>query len=168
MSTSIAGGDFARNPPWTVGTGAFVLGAAAYLAAGAVVAVVHSLSPLTRGWWLVAFLSLVGSVSQLLLGLGLVALRRRKSAPRGLRRTAWTELVLWNSGTAVVAIADLASSLEGVIGGGMLLWAALVLFAADLRALSEWSPAPPRRWIRTYSVLLAFLALSVVVGILLA
>src|SRR5690348_11056072 len=47
---------------------AFVVCAAAYLAAAALVGAVHASAPVTRGWWLVAFLSLVGGVSQLLLG----------------------------------------------------------------------------------------------------
>lgn len=139
-----------------------------YLVAAVVVAIVHSTTPVTRGWWLVAFLSLVGGVSQLLLGPGLTALIRRSGARAPDRRAGRAELVLWNGGTATVAIADLAPSMVGVLVGSALLVAALTLFAADLRAARATARDPSPRWVRAYGFLLVFLAVSVVVGAYLA
>ena len=150
------------------GAGGFIVGGTAYLLAAAGVAVVHAGSPVTRGWWLVAFLSLVGGLSQLLLGPGLLALARRSGAPAPPRRTAAAELVLWNGGTATIAVADLAPSFAGVLGGSVLLCLALVLFAADLRGVRAGGRRPARRWTWAYGLLLGFLALSVGVGVLLA
>ena len=167
MDTSMAAGSWGGTEA-ARGRGGFVLGGAAYLAAAAGIAMVHAGSPVTRGWWLVAFLFLVGGVSQLLLGPGLLALARRSGAPAPPRRTAGAELVLWNGGTAIVAIADLAPSFAGVVGGGALLGLALLLFARDLRTVRTAARRPARGWLRAYAGLLGFLALSVAVGVLLA
>lgn len=167
MDTSMPAGSWSGTEA-ARGRGGFVLGGAAYLTAAAGIAVVHAGSPVTRGWWLVAFLSLVGGVSQLLLGPGLLALSRRSGAPAPPRRTAGAELALWNGGTATVAIADLASSFAGVVGGGVLLGLALLLFARDLRTVRTAAPRPALEWVRAYAGLLGFLALSIAVGVLLA
>jgi hypothetical protein len=147
---------------------AFVVGGAAYLTAAALVAAVHATAPVTRGWWLVAFLSLVGGVSQLLLGPGLLALARRSGARAPDASAAAAALVLWNVGTLAVAVADLASSMAGVVAGSALLVAALALFAGALRRARATARHPAPGWVGAYAVLLVFLAASVVVGVLLA
>lgn len=147
---------------------AFVFGGISYLAAAVVIAAVHVNSPVTRGWWLFAFVSLVGGLSQLLLGPGLLAISSRSGAPAPPRRMLTAELVLWNAGTALVAVADLAPSFTGIVTGGMLLGLALLLLNADLRSVQQSGRRPARGWIRAYRALLWFLALSVLVGILLA
>jgi hypothetical protein len=146
---------------------AFVACGAAYLTAAALVAAVHATAPVTRGWWLVAFLSLVGGVSQLLLGPGLLALARRSGAPAPGARAAGAELVLWNLGTLTVAVADLAPSMVGVVAGSALLVIALALFAGALRRIRATARHPARGWVGAYALLLVFLAASVVVGVLL-
>lgn len=168
LDTSIAGTDFPTGNRAPGGAGGFVLGGAAYLTAAAAIAAMHTNSPVTRGWWLVAFLSLVGGLSQLLLGPGLLALSRRSGAPAPSQPATGAELVLWNGGTATVAIANMASSFTGVVGGGVLLGLALLLFARDLRTVRSAARRPARWWIRAYVALLGFLALSVAVGVLLA
>jgi hypothetical protein len=91
------------------------------------------LCPFERGWWPAAYLFLVGGGSQLLLGGGqfVVAARRHSAAPA--RALSWTQLALWNSGTAAVAGADMAHVLPGVAVGSAILIIALVLFRAGLR-----------------------------------
>ena len=168
LDTSVAGAGSGRGTRTARGAGGFVLGGAAYLTAAAVIAVMHMSSPVTRGWWLVAFLSLVGGLSQLLLGPGLLALSRRCGAPAPSRRTAGAELALWNGGTATVAIADLAPSFAGVVGGGVLLGLALLVFAGHLRVVRAKARRPARGWLLAYGALLGFLALSIAVGVLLA
>jgi hypothetical protein len=132
------------------------------------VAAMHAIRPVPRGWWLVAFLSLVGGVAQLLLGPGLVALRRRRGAAPQAGRTAAAELVLWNVGTATVAIADLVPLMGGVLAGSALLLGALVLFAAGLRGAPADGLRRAPGWVGAYVGLLGFMAASVAVGVLLA
>jgi hypothetical protein len=124
--------------------------------------------PVARGWWLVAYLGLVGGVAQLLLGPGLIALARHTDAAMPGLRHAVAELVLWNVGTAVVALADLAAAPEVVLGGSVLLLAALILFTVELRGASAFARRPAPAWRRMYALLLVFLAASVVVGTVLA
>jgi hypothetical protein len=168
METSTAGAGLASDTSPAGGAGGFVLGGSVYLIAAAVVAAVHASSAITRGWWLVAFLSLVGGLSQLLIGPGLFVLAKRIGAPAPPRHTAGAEFALWNGGTAAVAVADLAPSFTGVLAGGALLGAALLLFAADLRAVRAGAERPAPGWIPAYGSLLGFLALSILLGILLA
>lgn len=147
---------------------AFVVGGAAYLAAAGLVAAVHATTPITRGWWLVAFLSLVGGVSQLLLGPGLLALSRRSGARVPDARATGAQLLFWNLGTVTVAAADLAPSMAGVVAGSALLAAALLLFAGALHRARATARQPAPVWVGGYATLLLFLAGSVVVGVLLA
>lgn len=155
----------------TAGPGgrAFVVCGTGYLALAGAVALLHTAGdPVIRGWWLVAFLSLVGGVSQILLGPGLLALVRRNGGQPPGPRAVRAELMLWNGGTATVAIADLASSMAGVLVGSVLLVIALVLFAGGFREALVTARRPARAWVRSYALLLGFLAASVVVGVLLA
>lgn len=150
------------------GERAFLICGLAYLAAAGSVAVVHAVTGVTRGWWLVAFLSLVGGVAQLLLGPGLLALVGRSGARVPSPRQVLAELVLWNGGTAAVALADLADSMAGVLAGSVLLLAALVLFARGLRAARATAHRRWPAWDLAYGFLLAFLGSSVFVGAWLA
>lgn len=132
------------------------------------IAVVNTTAPVTRGWWLVAYLALVGGIAQILLGSGLVALARRSDAGMiGLRHQR-AELVLWNAGVVIVAVADLAAAPGGVLAGSVLLVAALVLFAGGLRETIATARRPAPGWTRMYAFLLGFLAVSVAVGTVLA
>ena len=145
----------------------FAFCAAAFVALAAGFAVLQAAAPFTRGWWLVAYLFLVGGLSQLLLGSGLIALARRSKA-RATAANARAQLVLWNAGTATVAIADLRNAPGGVLAGSLILLAALALFAVGARRVSVTARHAVRRWIDCYLALLAFLATSVVVGTALA
>lgn len=60
---------------------AFVAGSAAFGVAGMAIAVTNAAVPFSRGWWLVAYLILVGALSQLLLGVGQLALAARAQSP---------------------------------------------------------------------------------------
>lgn len=164
MAAGVKGGAAAVR----TGKRAFLVCAVAYLTAAGSVAVLHAVTGVTRGWWLVAFLSLVGGVAQLLLGPGLLALASRSGAWAPSPRQVLAELVLWNGGTAAVAIADLADSMAGVLAGSVLLLAALLLFAGGLRLARATAPRRWPAWGRAYAFLLAFLAISVIVGAWLA
>jgi hypothetical protein len=151
----------------TAGRG-FALCATALVGAAAAVAIVQSASPFARGWWLVAYLFLVGAVSQILLGNGLLALARRSAARASGTNAARGQLVLWNVGTVTVAVADLKEVPGVLLAGSVALYGALVLFGLGLRRIHVTALHPSRRSLRGYAVLLIFLAASVVTGAALA
>jgi hypothetical protein len=137
----------------------FAICAATYLLLAVGVAILQSTAPFARGWWLVAYLILVGGLSQLLLAGGLLALAGRSTA-----RPPWAGVLLWNAGTVCVAVADLAEKPVGVLAGSAGLYGALALFGTGWRRLevrSTW-------WARGYVLLLGSLAVSVAIGAALA
>jgi hypothetical protein len=149
---------------------AFATCAAAFVLAAAVIAAVRLTMPITRGWWLVAYLALVGGLSQIMLGSGLTSILKGAGA-RGTSKAATTaQLVLWNVGTVIVAVADLSDAPTGVLAGSVLLLGALALFAFSLRhartTLRRDRPVP--RLTLGYALLLTFLGTSVIVGAALA
>jgi hypothetical protein len=152
-----------RSRTWAAAR-AFTICAVIFLVAAAVIAVLRSITPVTRGWWLVAYLSLVGGVAQLLLGPGLIGIAGRSGARPPSDRARHGQLVLWNAGTIIVAVADLVPSAAGVLVGSVVLVVAHVLFARGLRGVSATARHPARGWVRAYALLLVFLALSVVIG----
>ena len=156
--------------PRAVRTGgrAFVVCAAVFIIAAAVIAVINTRTPFTRGWWLVAYLALVGGVAQIMLGPGLIALARHSDAAMPGLHHKFAELLLWNTGTAIVAFADIAISPPGVLAGSVLLIAALFLFAGELHGASAFARRPAPGWRRMYALLLVFLLGSVAVGTVLA
>ena len=139
-----------------------------FLVAAAVIAVINARTPFAHGWWLVAYLGLVGGVSQLLLGPGLIAIAARGGATKAVLQYSVGEIVLWNAGTVIVAVADLAAAPRGVLLGSVLLFVALALFARDLQLVSAESQPSARAWRGMYAVLLVFLAVSTVTGTVLA
>lgn len=153
-----------RRPSETAFAGA----ATAFLGAAAVVTAVQLAAPITRGWWLVAYLALVGGVAQALLGNGQLALVARtagagtRAGPDGRWWVApW---VLWNAGTITVAATDLAGSAAGVLAGSAALLVALGLFAGHLHGARACPRCAPSLWTGAYAALVVFLAVSVFTG----
>lgn len=146
----------------------FVLCGAAFLVVAAIAAVTNVRAPFAHGWWLVAYLSLVGGVAQLLLGPGLSVIARRSGAQERALRYGVAELALWNVGTVMVAVADLMLMPGGVVVGSVLLIVALALFARDLMRINVASGTSLGVWRVMYSLLLVFMAVSTIVGTALA
>jgi hypothetical protein len=142
--------------------------AIAFIGAAVVVATVHLATPITRGWWLVAYLTLVGGLAQLLLFGGLVALTSRSGAHMPGAAAMRTRVVLWNAGTLIVAVMDLVALQVGVVIGGGMLVAALVLFAHNLHAVDVAAPRLRDRWSAGYALVLIVLGCSVAIGVALA
>jgi hypothetical protein len=142
--------------------------AAAFVGAAAAVAAVHVATPITRGWWLVAYLTLVGGLSQLLLFAGLVALASRSGARMPGAAVMKTRVVLWNAGTLIVAGMDLVELHAGVVVGAGALVVALVLFAHNLYDVDLAAPALRDRYTAGYALLLIVLGCSVAIGVTLA
>lgn len=99
----------------------FAVCAVLFLAMAAIIAIINARAPFAHGWWLVAYLGLVGGVAQLLLGPGLIALASRGGANAPALQYNTGEIVLWNAGTVIAAVADLAAAPSGVLAGSVLL-----------------------------------------------
>lgn len=154
--------------PSPIGARSFVIWAILFLVAAAVLATLRLTRPIDRGWWLVAYLSLVGGVSQLLLGPGLLAIARLRQAPAPTEPALVVRLLLWNVGTLLVAAANMASEMAGVVAGSVLLLAALTLFTGDWRGVHAADSEAAPWWLRGYAFLLVFLVLCVFIGTALA
>lgn len=132
------------------------------------VAAVNTTTPITRGWWLVAYLVLVGAVSQMLLGPGLIAITEHSGARSPSDKVMHAQLVLWNVGTVTVAVADLASMPAGVLAGSFLLLVALGAFAFLVRRAGSTARRPLPASITGYKLLIVFLVISTIIGAALA
>jgi hypothetical protein len=122
------------------------------------VAIIRSQVSFDHGWWLVAYLALVGALSQLILGSGQLSLGTAFAGPRILA----SEVVLWNLGVVLVPVGVFAGAPGLVAVGSVVLLSALALFA------TATSVPPPRRAgdhrLDAYRAVVIFLAGSVVVG----
>jgi hypothetical protein len=139
---------------------AFATVAALMIVAGGLVAAVNSAAPFEHGSWLAAYLVLVGGVSQAVLCGGRLAL----PAPRRSVRLEYTQLGLWNAGTAAVAVGVFTDVAAVVLVGSVIVLAALGCFALG------GGPARPGAEGRVilYRLVVVGLAISVVVGSALA
>ncbi|MEO6778013.1 MAG: hypothetical protein ABI194_01045 [Gemmatimonadaceae bacterium] len=149
---------------------AFTVCGTAFIVAAAVAAAINLNQPFPHGWWLVAYLSLVGGVAQLILASGVVALARMRGARTGLSHSV-PELLLWNAGTIIVALADLMGRPVGVLVGSVMLIAALMLFALELSGTLRRPSAAGRKavtWAWLYGGFLVFMAASTAIGTVLA
>jgi hypothetical protein len=139
---------------------------AAFVIAAAIVGTANLVAPFERGWWLTAYLFLVGGLAQLLLIRGQEALTA--SPPEPPAPLVWMQWALWNVGTATVAVADIAQVMEGVDAGSVALLLALVLYQVGTRRGRPKSDrrASPLRY--GYAALVVALGGSVLVGTFLA
>jgi hypothetical protein len=108
--------------------------------------------------WLAAYLVLVAGVSQVLLGVGRLALLVGEPPPRLIR----AQMLLWNAGSIAVPAGVLADAAPLVTLGSVALLAALACFAAGARGV------PLRAGAVGYHALIVALAASVIVGSALA
>jgi len=105
------------------------------------------------GAWAAAYLVLVGGVAQIAVGAGQALLARRP-----LRRVVGdAQIVLWNGGTVAVITGTVAGAPAMADVGGLMLIGVLVL---SMRAVGD----AVGRGARLYRALMAILAVSVVVG----
>ncbi|MGI8844711.1 MAG: hypothetical protein ACR2HC_00790 [Thermoleophilaceae bacterium] len=139
----------------------------AFGAAAVIGAVLRFSSHYAHGWWLVAYLLLVGAVAQLLLAPGgtWVALRFG-AVPPAQRR--WWALGLWNLGTVLVPIGVFVNRASPVLLGSALLLASLGLYASGVYRAASAAPRRSRAWAFAYFAVVAGLAGSVLVGAALA
>jgi hypothetical protein len=146
-----------------------VLGASAtFLLGGALGVVANTASPFRHGWWLVAYLSLVGGLAQLLLGAGPYVLSTRARRQAQQDSLLLLQLGLWSLGTVTVAAGELAEVRPILLVGSALLLIDLALFAVGLSRLRQRAARSAAAWELGYTLLLVFLAVSVLVGCALA
>jgi hypothetical protein len=130
------------------------------IVAGGVVAAVNSAAPFAHGSWFAAYLVLVGGVSQAMLAGGRLLL----PAPRRSARLECVQLGLWNTGTAAVAVGVFADLATIVLGGSVIVLAALGCFAYGGGRGRPGAQAG----VILYRLVVLGLALSVLVGSALA
>lgn len=148
--------------------GAFFVLGLAFLAAAAVAAVVNALDPWPWGRWLALHLAFVGGVSQLVLGASQFfagAFLATDPPPRALVRA---QLVAWNAGAALLAVAVPLSLARPTELAAALLVAGLLLYAAGLERLRRRSLNRAPWATRWYAAAAAFLGLGVVGGTMVA
>jgi hypothetical protein len=143
---------------------AFLAVSGVFVLAGALSAVVNTAAPFHHGWWLVAYLSLVGGLSQVLLGVGQYVLAERTQSQTPPNTSLLTQLGLWSLGTVAVAAGDLAATRTVLLLGSALLLIDLALFAVRLSRLQRSAARRALAWECCYAALVLFLAISVLVG----
>jgi hypothetical protein len=131
-----------------------------FLTAAVPAAALSAANPFEHGWWLVAYLTLVGGLSQLLLGPGRTWLKSRAESPQPSEVRLWRELVLWNVGACAVPIGVFTDSSPTILAGSAILLIALTLYAAGLHRATSKAAG----FARAYYVLVGFLCASVLVG----
>jgi hypothetical protein len=150
--------------PHVVPRVAFSLASATFLLAGVLSAAINIAAPFEHGWWLVAYLSLVGALSQLLLGVGQSLLAENAASRVPADSLVLIQLALWGLGTIAVAAGDLTGARAVLLCGSGLLLVDLALFAGGLRRVVHGAARPAAAQQRGYAALLVFLAISVLVG----
>lgn len=128
--------------------------------AGGLVAAATAPSPSEHGSWTAAYLVLVAGVAQIALALGQVWLAPVAPA----RRVLAGEYAAWNVGNAAVIAGTLAGIPTMLDAGGVLLVAALALFAVAVRGRA----AARGRWLLlAYRALVVLMLVSIPVGLVL-
>lgn len=154
---SVTGSDLRTLARPRPSSGPFVwcLGCAgAWIAVGGIAAAMNSAAAFAHGSWLAAYLVLVGGISQLSLGFGLLLI----GAPTSPGHAAYFRLGLWNLGTMLVPAGVLLDARELVSAGSFVLLASLILFCSGAP-----TPRSHPRALVYYAVALS-LAGSVLVG----
>jgi hypothetical protein len=137
---------------------------AGFAACAIAVALIRSLHSFDHGWWLVAYLFLVGAVSQFGLAWGYLAVVRLESRAAGGSRALSADILVWNLGTVLVAAGVLASRGAVVALGSVVLLATLIRLAVRTRFGHSASTCRWGIWLHAYRAFLLFLAGSVLVG----
>lgn len=140
---------------------AFRISAGLALLATGVAAVARLVYTYEHGIWLVAYLFLVGSLSQYLLARGQSAL-----SPETPARVVRSETLFWSAGVVTVPLGVLGGMKILIVIGSLVLLAALVLFWSATRPGMEVALAAGRiGLVRGYRALLILVGISVFVGI---
>ena len=148
--------------------GAFFVSGIAFLAAAVLAGAVEALSPWAWGRWLALHLAFVGGVSQLVLGASQFFAGAFLATDPPPRRLVRAQLIAWNAGAALLAVAVPERWAAATWTAVALLGAALALWAAGLAAMRRRSLSRSPWATRWYLGSALFFAFGIAAGALLA
>ncbi len=139
-----------------------------FMIAALAAAIAHTVSG--REWlqWLTLHLLFLGGISQLVLGAGQFFVCAFLATDPPARRLIWAQLAAWNVGTLLVAVGVPTATTGLVDGGGALIAAGLLLFAAALRGMERRSLQRAPWALRWYQASAACLGVGALGGVLMA
>ena len=139
-----------------------------FMLAALVASIAHTVSG--RDWlqWLTLHLLFLGGISQLVLGAGQFFVCAFLATDPPPRRLIWAQLAAWNVGTLLVAVGVPTATSSLVDGGGALIAAGLLLFAAALRGMERRSLQRAPWALRWYQSSAACLGVGALAGVLMA
>lgn len=139
-------------------------GALGSLAAMILVTTAWVLEPFAHGLWLIAYLGLVGSLAQWLLGHGQARLLSVNDLRPPLRRERLVQGLLWNLGVVAVPIGVLEQTRLAVLVGSLALLGALASLLMTVRPVVGRADGGLRQ-AGLYLALLLFMTASVFIGL---
>jgi nitrite reductase (NO-forming) len=131
-------------------------------------AIAHTISGRVWLQWLTLHLLFLGGISQLVLGAGQFFACAFLATDPPPRRLIWAQLAAWNVGTLLVAVGVPTTTSGLVDGGGALIAAGLVLFAAGLRGMQQRSLQQAPWALRWYQASATCLGVGALAGVLMA
>jgi nitrite reductase (NO-forming) len=147
---------------------AFFAAALTMLAAAGLSAIVFAATGDQRWHWLALHLALLGGVSQLILGAAQFFVCAFLATTPPSRRFVVLQLVVWNTGTTLVAVGVPAAANALVDAGAVMIAAGIALQAVSMGAMQRRSLQRARYAARWYQLSAACLAVGVLLGALLA
>jgi nitrite reductase (NO-forming) len=139
-----------------------------FMLAALAAAVAHTIGG--RDWlhWLTLHLLFLGGISQLVLCAGQFFVCAFLAIDPPPRRLIWAQLATWNVGTMLVAVGVPTATTGLVDGGGALIAAGLLLFAAALHGMERRSLQRAPWALRWYQASAACLGVGMLAGVLMA
>jgi hypothetical protein len=139
-----------------------------FMLAALAAAIAHTISGRVWLQWLALHLLFLGGISQLVLGAGQFFVCAFLATDPPPRRLIWAQLAAWNVGTLLVAVGVPTATSGLVDGGGALIAAGLLLFAAALRSMERRSLQRAPWALRWYQASAACLGAGALAGVLMA
>ena len=139
-----------------------------FMLAALAAAIAHTISGHDWLHWLTLHLLFLGGISQLVLGAGQFFVCAFLATDPPPRRLIWAQLATWNMGTILVAVGVPTATTGLVDGGGALIAAGLLLFAAALHGMERRSLQRAPWALRWYRASAACLGLGALAGVLMA
>ncbi|MFI5037091.1 MAG: hypothetical protein ACHP93_01270 [Solirubrobacterales bacterium] len=139
-----------------------------FMLAALAAAIAHTIDGHDWLHWLALHLLLLGGISQLVLGAGQFFACASLATDPPPRRLVWAQLAAWNMGTILVSVGVPTETTGLVDGGGALIAAGLLLFAAALRGMERRSLQRAPWALRWYQASAACLGVGALAGVLMA
>jgi nitrite reductase (NO-forming) len=139
-----------------------------FILAALAAAIAHTIDGHDWLRWLTLHLLFLGGISQLVLGAGQFFVCAFLATDPPPRRLIWAQLATWNMGTVLVAVGVPTATAGLVDGGGALIAAGLLLFAAALHGMERRSLQRAPWALRWYQTSAACLGVGALVGVVMA